>query len=98
MTKKKSTRRDNAVANHTATAYSWSVNFAEIKRRRRSLGMTQREAAKAAGWATTQVWTNMENGQRQNPQVLTLARIADVLGCKVDDLLTKKRDVRKRAK
>ncbi len=90
MAKKKTVRRHNAVANHTATAYVWFVDFAEMKRRRLRKGLTQAAAAKLAGWRTAQVWTNMENGQRPNPQVLTLAKVAAVLGCKVDDLLRKR--------
>jgi transcriptional regulator with XRE-family HTH domain len=66
------------------------VNFAEIKRRRRDLGLTQAEAARLAGWPEAQNWSNVENGKADtNPRVLSLVKVAAVLGCKVDDLLRK---------
>jgi transcriptional regulator with XRE-family HTH domain len=89
MAKKKTNSRHNALANKQRLRYMEPVDFKEMKRRRKELGLTQAEAARRAGWATPQVWTNMENGQRKDPQVSTLMKVADVLGCKVDDLLRK---------
>ena len=89
MANKKSLSRNNAIANQTRLRYTKPVDFSEIRRRRKELGMTQAQAAKKAGWANAQVWMNMESGQRQNPRVGTLRKIADVLGCKMDDLLRK---------
>lgn len=59
----------------------------EIRRRRERLGLSPTQAAKAAGWRTMQQWWDVENGRRKNPTIRVMVRIADVLGCKVDDLL-----------
>ena len=65
------------------------VNFAEIRKRREKKGLTLAEAAKRAGWSSGQVWANLEQGQRDNPSIETLAKVAEVLECKVDALLRK---------
>ncbi|MBV8780303.1 MAG: helix-turn-helix transcriptional regulator [Phycisphaerae bacterium] len=50
--------------------------------------MTQQQAADAAGWSVAQ-WGGMERGTRPDPQVSTMAKVAKVLNCRVDDLLAK---------
>jgi transcriptional regulator with XRE-family HTH domain len=65
------------------------VNFEEIKRRREKKGLTLSAAAKLAGWGSGQVWANLEQGQRDDPQVSTLVKVAKVLNCKLDDLIAK---------
>lgn len=49
-------------------------------------GMTQKEAAHAAGIATDMI-SRLENGRYQSPGLRTLMRIADGLGASVSDLL-----------
>jgi transcriptional regulator with XRE-family HTH domain len=49
-------------------------------------GMTQKEAAQAAGIATDMI-SRLENGRYQSPGLRTLMRIADGLGASVSDLL-----------
>ena len=49
-------------------------------------GMTQKEAAQAAGIATDMI-SRLENGRYQSPGLRTLMRIADGLGAAVSDLL-----------
>lgn len=66
------------------------VNFGKIKTLREKKGLSMGEAAKRAGLRTIQRWSDLENGRHDNPRVLTLAAVAKVLGCKVDDLLTEK--------
>jgi transcriptional regulator with XRE-family HTH domain len=59
-----------------------------VKSRRAALKLSQAKAAKSAGMSV-QWWSDLENGKHENPRVLTLLRMAAVLGCKVDDLLRK---------
>ena len=67
------------------------LNLAEIKKRRRALGLTLTEAAIDAGWnekgRTT--WHDIEVGRRQNITLDTLAGMAKALKCSVHDLLVK---------
>lgn len=49
-------------------------------------GMTQKEAAQAAGIATDMI-SRLENGRYQSPGLRTLIRIADGLGTSLSDLL-----------
>lgn len=63
------------------------VNVKEVRRRREKMGLTQAEAARAAGWKSAVVWTDVESGKRENPSIGTVAAVAKVLGCKVDALL-----------
>ncbi len=49
-------------------------------------GMTQKEAAQAAGIATDMI-SRLENGRYQSPGLRTLMRIADGLGASVSELL-----------
>lgn len=80
-------KKEKAVALLKQSAYNRPVKANEIKRRRQLLGMTMAKAAQLAGWKTQQAWSGVERGQRPDPQVSTLMRVAAVLGCKVDDLL-----------
>jgi transcriptional regulator with XRE-family HTH domain len=65
------------------------VDTAKIKRLREKKGLSQREAALAAGWATAQQWASIETGQRKSPSVQTFAAVARVLGCRMEELLRK---------
>lgn len=65
------------------------LNTAEIRRRRKRMGLTQAEAARRAGWNSAVVWTDIETGKRDNPTIGTVAAVAKVLGCRVDSLLKK---------
>jgi transcriptional regulator with XRE-family HTH domain len=67
------------------------VDTVKIKRLREKKGLSQRQAAEAAGWKTAQQWSAIENGKHGNPRVKTLGAMATVLGCRVDQLLTEKR-------
>jgi len=58
----------------------------EIRARREKRGLTQQQAADAAGMLQ-HVWSRLESGGRPNPQIDTLRRVASVLRCKVEDLI-----------
>jgi transcriptional regulator with XRE-family HTH domain len=64
--------------------------MAELGRRLRTAreqrGMTQKQAAEAAGIATDMI-SRLENGHYQSPGLRTLLRIADGLGTSVAELL-----------
>ncbi len=64
--------------------------MAELGRRLRTAreqrGMTQKQAAEAAGIATDMI-SRLENGHYQSPGLRTLLRIADGLGTRVAELL-----------
>lgn len=66
------------------------VDFSEIRRRREAKKFTLAEASKRARWSSGQVWANLEQGTRDNPSIETLVKVAEVLGCRVDQLLRKK--------
>jgi len=53
---------------------------------REQRGMTQKQAAQAAGIATDMI-SRLENGRYQSPGLRTLVRIADGLGAQVPELL-----------
>jgi transcriptional regulator with XRE-family HTH domain len=53
---------------------------------REQRGMTQKQAAQAAGIATDMI-SRLENGRYQSPGLRTLVRIADGIGASVTDLL-----------
>lgn len=82
-------RRHKAIDLVRRTPYNPLVRTEEIKRRRLALGITMAEASRRAGWKTLQTWSGIERGMRADPQISTLMRVADVLGCKVDQLLRK---------
>jgi transcriptional regulator with XRE-family HTH domain len=58
---------------------------AAIAARRKELGLTQREVAKACGIERASI-AALEAGTR-NATLITLARIAEALGCTVADLM-----------
>jgi transcriptional regulator with XRE-family HTH domain len=57
-----------------------------IRIAREQRGMTQKEAAQAAGIATDMI-SRLENGRYQSPGLRTLVRIAEGLGAPVSELL-----------
>lgn len=57
-----------------------------IRSARELRGMTQKQAAQAAGIATDMI-SRLENGRYQSPGLRTLLRIADGLGAPVPELL-----------
>lgn len=57
-----------------------------IRIAREQRGMTQKQAAQAAGIATDMI-SRLENGRYQSPGLRTLVRIADGLGASVNELL-----------
>ncbi|WP_181233130.1 helix-turn-helix domain-containing protein [Enhygromyxa salina] len=57
-----------------------------IRNARETRGMTQRQAAQAAGIATDMI-SRLENGRYQSPGLRTLLRIAEGLGAAVSELL-----------
>ncbi len=50
-------------------------------------GMTQEEAAKAAGLSSRQAWHNIEAGRQPKIQLDILENVAKALGVKAKDLL-----------
>jgi DNA-binding Xre family transcriptional regulator len=67
------------------------LNLAEIKKRRKVLGLTLTEAAIDAGWNDKRrtTWHDIEAGRRQNITLETLAGMARPLRCSIHDLLVK---------
>jgi transcriptional regulator with XRE-family HTH domain len=63
------------------------VNYGEIKIRREAMGLSMSRAADLAGLGSAQRWSDLERGRHANPRVLTLAAVAIVLECSVDDFL-----------
>jgi transcriptional regulator with XRE-family HTH domain len=61
----------------------------KIKARRQKLGLTLAGAARAAGWwrnGRTR-WHDLETGRYPNVKLKTLASIARVLECGIEDLI-----------
>lgn len=65
------------------------LNIEYIRTRREQLGLTQEEAATAAGFANRQKWSQYEAGRVPDPQLSTLEGIARALGCDVGRLVRK---------
>ena len=59
-----------------------------IKKRREKAGMSQDKLSKLAG-VTLYAITKIESRATLDPRVLTVKKIADALGCTIDDLLKK---------
>ena len=59
----------------------------KIKKLRRSLGLTQQEAADGAQIKSRQRWNEIESGTNTNVTLETLGRIAKALKCKPIDLI-----------
>jgi DNA-binding XRE family transcriptional regulator len=57
-----------------------------IKKYRKEAGLSQDKLSKKAD-ITLHTITKIELGATLDPRILTVKRIADALGCKVDDLL-----------
>jgi transcriptional regulator with XRE-family HTH domain len=60
-----------------------------IKEQRRKKGLSQDKLSKLAG-ITLHTITKIESGATLDPRVETVKRIADALGCSVDNLLKSK--------
>lgn len=69
------------------------LNTNYIKQRREALGLTQQQAADAAGLSDRQRWYSLECGRVDNPELFTLLGIARALRCRLDDLVTKLKPV-----
>lgn len=63
------------------------LNLEYIRQRREQLGLTQAEAAKAAGFPNLQKWSQYETGRIPDPQLSSLESIAKALRCSVARLL-----------
>lgn len=59
----------------------------ELRRRRKALGLTQREVADAASLAANHIGL-IECGRIEMPRADVAKRIATALGCSLDELLT----------
>jgi DNA-binding XRE family transcriptional regulator len=62
------------------------LSAAKVKQYRDRLGLQQKQAAKLAGWQRGQSWHKLET-QNADVRISTLATVARVLHCKIDDLL-----------
>ena len=58
-----------------------------VKRLREERGLSQEQAAKAAGMKGRQSWWNVESGHKANVRLSTLDQIAKALGVRGRDLL-----------
>ncbi len=74
------------------------IRFEEIRRRREQMMMTHEEAGIRAGWNAGDMsvagrkramtrWNDVERGRYQDPRLGTIASVAVVLGCGLDDLV-----------
>jgi transcriptional regulator with XRE-family HTH domain len=64
------------------------LDRAKVKSLRHKLGLSQAQAAKAAGMTTAQHWSNVERGGTgYDVSMSTLTKIAKALKCKPGDLL-----------
>ena len=73
--------------NYAAVAMARTLlSAAKLKQYRQRLGLQQRQAAKLAGWQRGQSWHKLEV-QNSDVRISTLATVARVLHCKIDDLL-----------
>ncbi len=57
----------------------------KLKVRRISLGLKQKDVAEQSG-ITSQYLRNLETGKAKNPSIAVMKRLADVLGCTVQEL------------
>ncbi|HSZ55165.1 MAG TPA: helix-turn-helix transcriptional regulator [Tepidisphaeraceae bacterium] len=64
------------------------LSAAKVKQYRLRLGLQQTQAAKLAGWQRGQSWHKLEI-HNCDVRVSTLATVAAVLHCKIDDLLVR---------
>lgn len=63
------------------------LNTTFIRNRREALGLTQQQAADAAGLSDRQRWYKFECGRVDNPELSTLLGIARALKCSIDKLV-----------
>lgn len=63
------------------------IDIEKIKSLREKKGLTQQEAAEAAGLEIKQRWNQIETGRTNNVTVETLEAVAKALGVKAKDLL-----------
>ena len=66
------------------------LNTHFIRSRREALGLTQQQAADAAGLSDRQRWYSLECGRVDNPELFTLLGIARALQCDLDELIDRK--------
>jgi transcriptional regulator with XRE-family HTH domain len=64
------------------------LNPAEIRRKRQKLGLSQTEAARRAGFSL-QRWHNIESGIRPGIDPDAFYAVAQVLECRMEDLMTR---------
>lgn len=57
-----------------------------IKRIRKTAGLSQQELAKRCGISKSQI-SRLESGQQQNPLIQTIAPIATALGASLDEIV-----------
>lgn len=76
------------------------LNRKEVRKRRRALKMSFRDAAVAAGWTEDERarWQRLETGTPKDPALSTVEAVARALGCTVCDLLTAPRNAKPRTK
>ncbi|MEM8873931.1 MAG: helix-turn-helix transcriptional regulator [Planctomycetota bacterium] len=65
------------------------IHVNTIRTLRLRLGITQAEAARRAGMKYASQWSEVERGDKPDPQLSTAERIAEVLGVTVDALTQK---------
>ena len=63
------------------------LNSSALRLWRKKRKLSQAEAARRAGMASAQKWSDFECGQRVNPTADTIQRMAKALECKPGDLL-----------
>jgi transcriptional regulator with XRE-family HTH domain len=63
------------------------LDLEKIRKLREAKGLTQLQAAELVGLKSRQAWHSIENGDQPNLGLVTLAKIAKVLGVKAKDLL-----------
>ncbi|HEV7299231.1 MAG TPA: helix-turn-helix transcriptional regulator [Tepidisphaeraceae bacterium] len=63
------------------------VDTNKIRTLRIAKGLTMAAVAQLAGMRTAQQWNGVESGERKNPSIDTVQRMAKALGVKVDALL-----------
>jgi hypothetical protein len=86
MKKNKGKRPVSKLTKSSIKAKVSPVDQDGIRRRREAKGLTLARAAKLAGFKSHVQWWDVENKPGRDP---TMIRIADALGCKVDDILRK---------
>ena len=87
MTDSDAPPRTNARGDRTQAERRYMNDLGKrIRVAREQRGMTQKQAARAAGIATDMI-SRLENGRYQSPGLRTLVRIADGLGASVNELL-----------